>query len=174
MKKSQSSRRYILTIVAVYATIFLAGTIAQNRVMEKARPKIFITESGIFANATSHTASQGGPGPNSLAGIHVLQSDTRDIPLQKGISFGIKFLLVYPQFQEFRLIPIMLHPPFQDNTDDDPRVSSMGEVDVLPGQGTYIGWKFGEADHMLAGEWQFELWYQGSKLTSETFRAYKP
>ena len=48
------------------------------------------------------------------------------------------------------------------------------ESKVKIGAGNFTGWLIGKAASAPAGEWTFEVWHEGRKLTGKTFTLYHP
>ncbi len=97
---------------------------------------------------------------------------TTEISAQKGLKFGIKYLIKgYPIGNRVKIDFVVLYPepgltnPGTGVTDRQDMVSFVKRI----GKITATGYLFNQKWEMVPGQWTFQIWHNGRKLAEKDF-----
>ena len=100
------------------------------------------------------------------------------IAIADNTRFGFGFRLIgAPDGAQVKLKIMQRMPPPGALNVVTGRRTRLGEVEANAKIGAptlFTGWLIGKAASAPAGEWTFEVWYEGRKLAGKTFTLYQP
>ena len=99
------------------------------------------------------------------------------IPIADNTRFGFGYRVTgAPAGASVKItVKQQMPPPGALNTVTGRRTTSgQVETNAKIGAGLFTGWVIGKASATPAGNWTFEIWYEGRKLTGKTFTLYRP
>jgi hypothetical protein len=114
---------------------------------------------------SSDTTASGGY--NITKGV-VFISKTTNIPAEKGISFGIKYVVNgEPEGSKVKLKVVAIHPPIKG------KIKSSAMVDAKIGTWRVDHYTFNESYELVEGEWIFQIYYKENLLIEKSFMVSK-
>jgi hypothetical protein len=106
-----------------------------------------------------------------------LKKRTTDIPAEKGLKFGITYLIKgYPIGTPVKIDFAVHYPPpgltnpKTGKTDTQSMVSLVKKIGRL----TATGYLFNQKWEMKPGKWTFQIWIDGKKMAEKVFMVYIP
>ena len=134
-----------------------------------------IIDYGIYTEKTVGTAKLAdAPAPTrDLIDNVVFTSITNRIPAQKGVRFGVRFLLDgLPKGKEIVLVKKVLHPAITEK--GKTYTAHQYEINYIMGKEFVSGFAFGSDNLIVPGDWTFQFFADGKKVLEQTFTVYKP
>ena len=114
---------------------------------------------------SSDTTASGGY--NVTEGVKFTKKTT-NIPAEKEISFGIKYVVNgKPEGSKVKLKVIAIHPPIKGRT------KSSAMVDAKVGTWRADFYTFNENYELVEGEWIFQIYYKNNLLIEKSFTVSK-
>ena len=114
---------------------------------------------------SSDTTASGGY--NVTEGV-IFKNKTTNIPAEKGISFGIKYVVNgEPEGSKVKLKVVAIHPPIKGRT------KSSAMVDAKVGTWRADFYTFNENYELLEGEWIFQIYDRDNLLIEKSFTVSK-
>ena len=102
---------------------------------------------------------------------------TTEIPAQKGLKFGITYLIKgYPIGSKVKVDFTVLYPqpgltnPATGKTDNQSMLQLVKKI----GRITATGYVFNQKWEMVPGKWTFQIWIEGRLLAEKNFNVYLP
>ena len=116
--------------------------------------------------APSDTTASGGY--NATEGV-IFTSKTTNIPAEKGISFGIKYVVDGdPEGSKIKLKVVAIHPSIKG------KIRSSAMVDAKAGTWRADFYTFNEDYELVEGEWIFQVYWKDNLLIDQSFTVSKP
>ena len=102
-----------------------------------------------------------------------LKTQTRTVPLNKGVSFGFQYQAIgTPRGERASLHFVVLYPPPGISKPGVSSPISKDEYDKkvrIGVKGSFDGYQLDDDWELIPGDWTLEIWSGTTKLTSETF-----
>jgi hypothetical protein len=141
--------------------------------------KAEILSYGLFESKVAETQDR----PETAAGKRDVVADFKllkqtDIIVAKiGVEFGIEFRVSgVPATQKDVMVAVVTRfpPPGLTNSKGERFAEEKTNVRVVPGRREYEGYTFEEKWELAAGEWVFEVYFEGRKLAERRFTVVLP
>ena len=114
---------------------------------------------------SSDTAASGGY--NVTEGV-IFTEKTSNISAEKGISFGIKYVVNgEPEGSKVKLKVVAIHPPIKGN------IKSSAMVEAKIGTWRADFYTFNENYELVEGEWIFQIYHKNNLLIEKSFMVSK-
>ncbi|HXP06638.1 MAG TPA: DUF3859 domain-containing protein [Stellaceae bacterium] len=132
-----------------------------------------VTEYGIYTRDVLNREAVPGTaaGTKNVVGNVRFALQTSTIPAQKGVSFGIHYVVAgTPSHATVRVREVTIFPAVMTNPATG-KSSTRFEEDTSAtiGEAKLEGYNLGNDWEIIPGMWTFQVWYQGSKLAEQTF-----
>ena len=137
--------------------------------------RIDIVDTGIYTVETGEETPDPNAPTGTIAAVTTVTNieATMAIPAKVGLEFGLRYVIVgEPAGAEVPLDFVITYPApgLVDPAEPTPLLKSRYSRDKKIGETVYLGYGFENDWEIVPGEWTFEIWYEGRKLASQTFR----
>jgi hypothetical protein len=140
--------------------------------------RLDVVEHGLFTADVVRTEVGANGVPKQITNNSKLVKTTRDVPAKLGVRFGFRFTVTgEPKGEQVSLKKVTIYPRGGrrvPGTNETITRSESTSTRVLGDPGLYTGYSFDDASELLPGTWTFELWHGDRKLTSQSFKVFKP
>jgi hypothetical protein len=150
------------------------AVVAQAQQIER----IDVVEPGLYtASVVSAARNASGILQNTLNNTQLVQA-TREVPAKPGVRFGFRFAVVgEPKGTTVNVKKVIIFPAggLQSPASKEPLTRSERTITrELDGEALYTGYSFDDPWELVPGTWTIELWHGDRKLTSQSFKVFKP
>jgi hypothetical protein len=135
--------------------------------------RVDVTERGIYTAVPVRAAQPSAEGvSHTVVDSIKLAAQTHEIPLQKGVSFGFRYVIVgAPSGAPVSLRKVVIYPPpGAHKPGSSAPLTTTGWNDIRPvGSEGFVLYSLDDDWEVIPGEWTLEVWVSGRKLASQTF-----
>ena len=131
------------------------------------------------SQSTQQTAQKPVPQPaspaipsSSVTDVHLV-TETRTIPMQKGVHFGFEYVASgKPRYAKATLHFVVIYPApgvMKPGASSPILHDEYDRTVIIDAKGSFDGYKLENDWELVPGDWTLEIWNGNTKLASETF-----